>query len=686
MVELNHRQRTIKIKIVYYGPPLGGKTTNIQVLHENAAAERRGEMVSINSAQDRTILFDLLPIRAAGFRGFDLRLQVLAVPGQAMYAATRRLVLKGADSLVFVANSAADRWEENVASFREMTQNLLAHQLDPASLPLVLQYNKRDLPEVTPIPFMDRTLNARKVHAVSAVAVRGEGVLETFASILTATMQDLVARYQIIDVAKGQPLAQWVKQTMLGVFGKLSLAPEPPPPAPPVPLPAAEVAAPAPLATEPEPPVAPRPPRTEEELAPGRRTVRISLPEDAVRLASSGPSARANETLVESYAQASSALSADLAEMREERDQARRLLDDVQAVLRAGEDLIQGQPPDAVLRRVVNAVAEAGGASHGSILLTAAGRSFRLGAARGFTEDPLLKLRGGVRHVLERFLSEQEPRVHLAADSLDLGEALSAVDPPFAALASAPIRTPRGLQGLALLYYGPDDVVARPETLTHLGFMALGLAAPLELMATRDATREAEKVRQTALVGTAAVRAVQEVLTSILALRDRIGALRQHPDIPGPLLPEFGTLAPCLADALSTARALLTLNRGEAQKENVDIGELVAGLDAGGLQVDVERAIPAVLGDPALLRLGILTLIEYLRELGGSGPLLVQARSEGGLVKLRLARDAAPTPEVSPSSDLRLALAQRIAEINSGRLLVESEAGRSFFTLTLLPA
>src|SRR3972149_1392214 len=217
MVELNHRQRTIKIKIVYYGPPLGGKTTNIQVLHENAAAERRGEMVSINSAQDRTILFDLLPIRAAGFRGFDLRLQVLAVPGQAMYAATRRLVLKGADSLVFVANSAADRWEENVASFREMTQNLLAHQLDPASLPLVLQYNKRALPEVTPIPFMDRTLNARKVHAVSAVAVRGEGVLETFASILTATMQDLVARYQIIDVAKGQPLAQWVKQTMLGV-------------------------------------------------------------------------------------------------------------------------------------------------------------------------------------------------------------------------------------------------------------------------------------------------------------------------------------------------------------------------------------------------------------------------------------------------------------------------------------
>lgn len=683
MVELNHRQRTIKIKIVYYGPPLGGKTTNIQVLHENAAAERRGEMVSINSAQDRTILFDLLPLKASGFRGFDLRLQVLAVPGQAMYAATRRLVLKGADSLVFVANSAADRWEENVASFREMTQNLLANQLDPASLPLVLQYNKRDLPEVTPIPFMDRTLNARRVQAISAVAIRGEGVLETFTHILTATMQDLVARYQIIEVGKGQSLPQWVKQTMLGIFGQTSLAPEPPPP---LPLPTESASPPSPPPEPPPPPPAPRPPKTEEERAADRRTVRISLPEDAVRLASSGPSARANETLVESYAQASSALSADLAEMREDRDQARRRLDDLQAVLRVGEDLIQGQPLDTVLRRVVNAMAEAGGANHGSILLTSAGRHFRLGATRGFTEDPLLKLRGGVRHVLERFLSEQEPKVHLAADSLDLGEALSASDPPFAALASVPIRTPRGLQGLALLYYGPDDVIARSDTLTHLGGMALGLAAPLELIATKDATREAEKVRQTALVGTAAVRAVQEVLASILALRDRIGTLRQHPEIPGSLLPEFGTLAPCLADALSMARALLTLNRGEAQKETVDIAELVAGLEAGGLEVDVERAIPAVLGDPVLIRLGILTLLEYLREVGGSGPLLLRACSEGGLVKLRLAHGRARLPEAAPSADLRLALAQRIAEINSGHLLTDSDAERSYLTMTLLPA
>src|SRR5262245_63946973 len=223
MVELNHRERTIKVKIVYYGPPLGGKTTNLQVLHQHALAARRGEMVSINSAQDRTILFDLLPLKAAGFRGFDLRLQLLAVPGQAMYAATRRLVLKGADALVFVANSAADRWEENIQSFREMTQNLIAHHLDPSTMPLVLQYNKRDLPQVMEPEIMDRALNARRVDAIPAVAVRGEGVLETFGAILMRTVVDLASRYAIVDIKEGTPAQKWTEQALFGMFGSTSL-------------------------------------------------------------------------------------------------------------------------------------------------------------------------------------------------------------------------------------------------------------------------------------------------------------------------------------------------------------------------------------------------------------------------------------------------------------------------------
>ena len=227
MVELNHRERTIKVKLVYYGPPVGGKTTNLQILHRCADARRRGELISINSAQDRTILFDLLPLKTPGFRGFDLRLQILAVPGQAMYSATRRLVLKGADSLVFVANSALDRWEENIQSFREMTQNLLSHHLDPTAMPLVFQYNKRDLPQVLEIEALDRALNGRRAEVIPAVAVRGEGVLETFGSILARTVQDLASRYAILDVKEGAPAKQWAEQALMELFGRTHLSFDP---------------------------------------------------------------------------------------------------------------------------------------------------------------------------------------------------------------------------------------------------------------------------------------------------------------------------------------------------------------------------------------------------------------------------------------------------------------------------
>jgi len=217
MVELNHRERTIKVKIVYYGPPVGGKTTNLQVLHRAADQRRRGEMISINSAQDRTILFDLLPLKTPGFRGFDLRLQLLAVPGQAVYAATRRLVLKGADSLVFVANSAIDRFEENLQSYREMTHNLLSHHLEPSTMPLVFQYNKRDLPDVLTIEELNRSLNTRESEALPAVAVRGEGVLETFTAILAHTVQDMATRYAILK--EGTPIRQWAEAAARDLFG-----------------------------------------------------------------------------------------------------------------------------------------------------------------------------------------------------------------------------------------------------------------------------------------------------------------------------------------------------------------------------------------------------------------------------------------------------------------------------------
>ena len=173
MVEINHRDRTIKVKLVYYGPPLCGKTTNLQVLHQRAGAKRRGEMISVNSAQDRTILFDLLPLKTPGVRGFDLRLQILAVPGQATFAQTRRLVIRGADGVVFVADSARDRLGANAESLQEMRQHLLMNKLEPATIPLVFQHNKRDLPDLTSSEELRRSLGYRDVPHRAAVAIRG---------------------------------------------------------------------------------------------------------------------------------------------------------------------------------------------------------------------------------------------------------------------------------------------------------------------------------------------------------------------------------------------------------------------------------------------------------------------------------------------------------------------------------
>ena len=131
-MEINKAERSLKIKIAYYGPATCGKTTNLNVLYQQALGPRKGDFISVNSQQDRTILCDLLPLRAGGFCGYDVRLRLLAVPGQSMYLVSRRAVLKGSDGVVFVANSATDRWHDNVQSFAEMGTHLRAQQIDPA--------------------------------------------------------------------------------------------------------------------------------------------------------------------------------------------------------------------------------------------------------------------------------------------------------------------------------------------------------------------------------------------------------------------------------------------------------------------------------------------------------------------------------------------------------------------------
>jgi len=740
MVELNHRDRTIKVKIVYYGPPLGGKTTNLQVIHKHADIHRRGEMVSINSAQDRTILFDLLPLRTSGFRGFDLRLQILAVPGQAMYAATRRLVLKGADALVFVANSAMDRWEENLQSYREMTQNLLTHHLDPSSMPLVFQYNKRDLPQVTEMELMDRALNGRKADSIPAVAVKGEGVLETFSAILMRTIQDLSKRYSILETKDGKPAWQWTQQAVLGMFGTNSLNPESviadepePPPAPkpafvvPVgggaaappapaappstrPMPVAKPAPPAfviapppapptstsvpPVAAPPAAAVASAPPaapaRPPVPPPPAQRTVvRVApQPEDSTRAPGAGPDARANETLVESYAEASAQLGAALTDLREERDAARRRLDDIRTVLKAAQDIVSGKPLELALDVVLARIAGVAGVEHASFLVAEKERLLRPAALRGFEHEPLLRVQKAVRHVVDIQKQEPRPHLHVATDSLDLGEALERGETTFAALLTIPIQTPRGLLAVAALYFTADAARPGAEALDHLAEMARSLSAALDLAAALETVRGAERTLELALAGTASLRGLEDVVQSLLDLREGLASMRKRPDSPAWFQEEFARLGPSLSNALSSGRSLLAFTRGEIQSDAVLLDDLLVELRSETVAVQVGRGAETVSGDPTLLRVALRALLEHVRAASNGGPETpVEIRAEAAVGKVQVSVGThSPLLASSAAAGFGLSLVRRIAEMHGGSLATESVAGdRDWMVLSLKP-
>jgi signal recognition particle receptor subunit beta/signal transduction histidine kinase len=730
MVELNHRDRTIKVKIVYYGPALGGKTSNLQVIHRHADTHRRGEMVSINSAQDRTILFDLLPLKASGFRGFDLRLQILAVPGQAMYAATRRLVLKGADALVFVANSAVDRWEENLQSYREMTQNLLTHHLDPSSMPLVFQYNKRDLPQVSEIELLDRALNGRKADSIPAVAVKGEGVLETFSAILMRTIQDLSKRYSILETRDGQPAWQWTQQTVLGMFGTNSLGaetvlaaeePAPPPPKPaftvppaggaparplvvprapdpappppvPAPPPSAKPAGPAFFIAPPTtPPTSSRfpqvhavPPPPSMPVAPpipsppARTVVRVApQPEDSTRAPGAGPDARANETLVESYAEASAQLGAAVTDLRDERDASRQRLDDLRAVLLAAQEIVGGKPLDAALGVVLDRLVGVAGVQHASLLVTDKERVLRAAALRGMTQEPLLRLPKAVRHVVDVQKQEPRPHLHVATDSLDLGEALERGDQTFAALLTIPIQTPRGLLAVAAIYFTADAARPGEETLDHLAEMARALAAALDLAAALETVRGAERTLELALAGTASLRGLGDVVQSLLDLRAGLGAMRKRPDSPSWFNEEFARLGPSLSTALSSGRSLLAFTRGEVQDDAVLLDDLLEELRSDTVNVQIGPGAATVSGDHALLRVALRALLDHVRAASNSGPETpVEIRAEAAVGKV-LVSIGTHSPLLSSTSapGYGLPLVRRIAELHGGGLTTESVAG-----------
>jgi signal recognition particle receptor subunit beta len=199
MVQFNFTERTIKAKLVYYGPAQSGKTTNLEQVHRLTDPGGTNRLISLNTGQDRTLFFDLLPLSLGAVAGYDIQVQLYTVPGQVQYNATRRVVLAGADAVVFVVDSRRPLLPETSASFENMKVNLLANRLVPEKVPLVVQYNKRDLPDAAPLVELDRVLNPWGRPTREAVASRGQGVLETLMAAMQEMLLAIAQKYTLKD-------------------------------------------------------------------------------------------------------------------------------------------------------------------------------------------------------------------------------------------------------------------------------------------------------------------------------------------------------------------------------------------------------------------------------------------------------------------------------------------------------
>ncbi len=183
MAMINPRQKELIAKIVYYGPGLGGKTTNLKYIFDHTSPSSRGELVTLNTQGDRTLFFDVLPLNLGTIKGYRIRFQLYTVPGQVFYAESRKIILRGVDGIVFVADSQRERMDANIESIEDLQENLRQYNYSFASMPYVLQLNKRDLPTAVPVDEMKKALVMKGEPVIEAIAIRGVGVMETLKEI-----------------------------------------------------------------------------------------------------------------------------------------------------------------------------------------------------------------------------------------------------------------------------------------------------------------------------------------------------------------------------------------------------------------------------------------------------------------------------------------------------------------------
>ncbi len=188
---VNYQTKEINCKIVYYGPSLGGKTTNIQYVYQKTSGGLKNDLVTLNTENERTLFFDFLPLELGEIRGFKTRFHLYTVPGQSFYEASRKLILRGVDGIVFVADSQVERMEANIESYENLKKNLIGQGYNIEKIPLVMQWNKRDLPNRVDTTELERKINELNCSSFDAVAIQGNGVFETLKAVSKLVLMNL---------------------------------------------------------------------------------------------------------------------------------------------------------------------------------------------------------------------------------------------------------------------------------------------------------------------------------------------------------------------------------------------------------------------------------------------------------------------------------------------------------------
>jgi len=720
MVQFDNQYKQVKLKVVYYGPALGGKTTCLQVIHRVTDPARRTKLYALNTATDRTLFFDLLALDLGRIRGYRLTLQLFTVPGQVQYNATRRAVLAGADGVVFVADSQRAQAKSNEGSLANLAENLSANGLDPDVTPLVLLYNKRDLPDVSSRGELDRALNARGVPAFETVATTGAGVMDGFAAIVEATVTSVADRLGL----SAQP--ETIKRLLVNVQTALQ------PFMPHGLLPAAE------------PAVVLRPASGDAPLD------QDGLLAEAVR---------ANMAMTE--------LTARLDRLSQDLD---RRVGQMRAINDFGRLMSSAREPEEVTAGILDRLLADLRVACGSLLLVDDAGELVEVLRRGLAAEPMLQPDADGRPAIAAVLAARQPFVARLED-LDTAQVLGApwLDElgglGFVAVLAVPmiaqdrvvgvvtcyadssrgvfededlelasvlvgnaasaLANARAWRSLELLNRSLEDAVAvRTRELEQALARAQGLADEIEdrnveLEAANRQLRDLERLK-----GELLDRVAHELNTPVTAIQTAARILARYDEVPADRAAKFVSIiqqeATRLAELIASAlqAVVLGLPEGRPATGPVNVADLLkrvlTPLKAEfndrkiALQVRVAAGLDSVRGDAeqleAAVRAVVRNAVEFSRE-GGGVTVTVRPvrRGANGQVEIRVqdtgvgiaAEDLPHVTEVfwqggnmltskPRGMGLGLAVARRVAENHGGRLEVVSEPGAgTTVTLTL---